>query len=72
MRTCEEINSNGFNQDHFVNRDEVIIELYDTVKNLVKVIAMTADPQDYENALRHPTLEKYRGLVEALGMENKK
>ena len=64
MRNRGEIDLNDVHEDDILDRDKAIVELYDTVQNFVKVIAMTHSPKNYEDALKHPVLDKYRDFVE--------
>lgn len=64
MRNYREIDLDNVHEDDILDRDKAIIDLYDTAQAFVKVIAMTADPKDYDDALKCPVLDKYRDFVE--------
>jgi hypothetical protein len=64
MRTWGEIDLSDVHEDDILDRDKAIVDLYDTVEAFVKVIAMSAHPRDYEDALRSPILDRYRDFVE--------
>ena len=64
MRNYREIDLDNVHEDDILDRDKAIIDLYDTAQAFVKVIAMTADPKDYDDALKCPVLDKYRDFEE--------
>lgn len=64
MRTWGEIDLKDVHEDDILDRDKAIVDLYDTVQAFVKVTAMTADPKDYDDALKCPVLDRYREFVE--------
>lgn len=68
MRNRGEIDLDDVHEDDILDRDKAIVELYDTVQNFVKVIAMTHSPKNYDEALAHPVLDKYREFVEKTGI----
>jgi len=64
MRTWGEIDLDDVHEDDILDRDKAIIELWDALEAYVKMVAMTAPKDVYEDALKHPILDKYRDFVE--------
>lgn len=65
MRTWGEIDLNDVREDDILDRDKAIVELWDALKAYVEMVAMTASSSEYEKALRHSVLDKYRDFVES-------
>lgn len=64
MRTWGEIDLNDVREDDILDRDKAIVELWDALEAYVEMVAMTASSSEYEKALRHSVLDKYREFVE--------
>jgi len=64
MRTWGEIDLNDVHDSDILDRDKAIVELWDSLEAYVMMVAMTARKDEYEEALKHPILDKYRDFVE--------
>lgn len=65
MRTWGQIDLSDVHEDDILDRDKAIVELWDVLEAYVKMVAMTAPSHEYEEALRHPILDKYRDFVKS-------